>query len=121
MRQRFNKAQFVERVNAGALTSTTLEDRHPSLPGANEPFCTRSQMISYRDPDGNELARAHQYLRPDGTIGASGRPDPKRLYEKGILYGLIKKSNKESAASVQNPTTGEGEPPQGDKTAKDDI
>jgi hypothetical protein len=28
----------------------------------------------------------HQYLQPDGTLGASGQPDPKRLLHDGILY-----------------------------------
>jgi hypothetical protein len=67
-----------------------LEDRHPALPKASEPYCTHSQMISYRDPDNNEVARIHQYLRPDGSIGASGKPDPKRLLHDGTLYRLVK-------------------------------
>ena len=45
-------------------------------------------MVSFLDSDNNELARVHQYLRPDGTIGASGKPDPKRLLEGNILYRL---------------------------------
>lgn len=47
-------------------------------------------MVSYRDNDGNEVARVHQYLRTDGTIGASGKPDPKRLLEGRTLYRLEK-------------------------------
>jgi hypothetical protein len=31
-------------------------------------------------------ASIHRYLRPDGTLGASGRPDPKRLVEGGVKY-----------------------------------
>jgi len=37
-------------------------------------------MIQYRRRDGPTVALAHRYLRVDGTLGASGRPDPKRLY-----------------------------------------
>lgn len=96
MQRRFNEGRYWERLKAGELTATVLEDRHPSLTVAREPHCTRSQMISYRDPVNNtEMARVHQYLRTDGTIGASGRPDPKRLYEGGILYRLTKKHNRE--------------------------
>ena len=29
-----------------------------------------------------------KYLRPDGTIGASGRPDPKALIVEGVMYVL---------------------------------
>jgi hypothetical protein len=51
-------------------------------------------MISYRTKDGKEIARVHQYLRSDGTIAASGKPDPKRLLENGTLYRLEKSKNK---------------------------
>jgi len=86
----FNEGGYWERAQAGDLSMVVLEDRHPSLTLANEPFCTKSQMISYRDGI-LEIARVHQYLRTDGSIGASGRPDPKRLYHDGNLYRLIKK------------------------------
>jgi hypothetical protein len=32
------------------------------------------------------VAVMHQYLRPDGTIGASGQPDPKRLVVEGDVW-----------------------------------
>jgi hypothetical protein len=49
-------------------------------------------MVKYYSQDGEVLALVHQYLRPDGTIGASGKPDPKRLYlTKEILYLPAKK------------------------------
>ena len=55
-------------------------------PKANEPFCTRSQTITYRDRDGRRIAIVHQYLRQDGTLGASGAPDPKKLWQDGVVY-----------------------------------
>jgi hypothetical protein len=94
MQRRFNEGRYLERLQAGELSATVMDDRHPALTVAAEPFCTRSQMISYRDLDGNEIARVHQYLRTDGKLGASGKPDPKRLYEDGILYRLVKKRNR---------------------------
>jgi hypothetical protein len=94
MQRLFNEGGFWERAKSGELTMVTLEHRHPALTAANEPFCTHSQMISYRDSNDNEMARVHQYLRPDGTIGASGKPDPKRLFCDGELYRLVKKPKK---------------------------
>ena len=94
MRQRFNEGRYWERAQIGELRIKEWDSRHPSLPAANEPYCTRSLMLSYLDQDDNEVARVHQYLRPDGTVGASGRPDPKRLYEGGILYRLTKKQDR---------------------------
>lgn len=91
MCKRFNEGNYWQKTKDGDLAAVVIEHRHPSRIEANEPFCTYSQMVSYRDRDGIEIARVHQYLRPDKTIGASGLPDPKRLYEGGILYRLEKK------------------------------
>jgi hypothetical protein len=91
MQKMFNEGGYWEKAKAGELTMVTLEHRHPSLTAANEPFCTFSQMVSYRDTANNEVARVHQYLRTDGTIGASGKPDPKRLFVEGTLFRLLKK------------------------------
>jgi hypothetical protein len=94
MQRMFNEGGFWEKAKSGEFVTVTLEHRHPALTIANEPFCTYSQMISYRDAADNEAARVHQYLRPDGTIGASGKPDPKRLFVKGELYRLHRKPKK---------------------------
>jgi hypothetical protein len=91
MQRRFNEGRYWERAIAGEFKVIVMEHRHPALTAANEPFCTYSQMVSYRDTENNEIARVHQYLRQDGSIGASGRPDPKRLLENGVLYRLLKK------------------------------
>ncbi|MGB9071059.1 MAG: hypothetical protein WCC22_00175 [Terriglobales bacterium] len=90
MRRRFNDGNYWGRAQKGEFSTVVIEDRHPSLTLANEPFCTRSQMVSYRDDSNSEIARVHQYLRPDKSLGASKKPDPKRLLENGILYRLIK-------------------------------
>ena len=91
MQKMFNERSYWEKTKSGEFTAVTLEHRHPSLTAANEPYCTYSQMVSYRDASGNEMARVHQYLRPDGTIGASGKPDPKRLFVDGTLCRLLRK------------------------------
>jgi hypothetical protein len=91
MQKMFNEEGLWEKTKTGELSTVLLEDRHPALTVANEPFCTRSQMVSYRDVSDNEVARVHQYLRTDDTIGASGKPDPKRIFLKGTLYRLVKK------------------------------
>jgi hypothetical protein len=43
-------------------------------------------MIAYYNQQGKKVAIAHQYVKPDGTIGGSGRPDPKWLLEEGVIY-----------------------------------
>ena len=96
LRKLFNE-NYLDRIRAGEIEERVMRGagRHPSLAPANEPFCTQSQQVGYFDRStGQELARAHRYLRPDGTIGASGMPDPKRLFLNGELYRIIKKKNR---------------------------
>jgi len=82
----FNDGQYWEQVKQGTLQSIVVANNHPSSPRANEPVCTRSQYIIYVNTESEKVAGVHQYLRTDGTIGASGRPDPKELLVDGILY-----------------------------------
>lgn len=87
IRQLFNEI-ICPQVIQGELVARVQQDKHPSRTKAKEPFCTRSQLVAYYDAQGMEIARAHQYRRPDGTLGASGKPDPKRIFVNGICYSL---------------------------------
>ncbi len=44
--------------------------------------------MHYYDAKGILIARAHRYLRPNGTLGGSGLPDPKwlRLSDRIIAF-----------------------------------
>ena len=91
MRTIFNEGRYWERVQTGELTMRINRDTHPTRTKAKEPYCTRTQEISILDANGFELARAHRYVRPDGEIGASGKPDPRRAFKDGVMYRLQKK------------------------------
>ena len=81
----FNEGLYWERVQANQLLQS-VESAHPAPPASGQPPGTLSQMIWYFDGL-DRVALVHQYLRPDGTIGASGRPDPKRILLAGeILF-----------------------------------
>jgi hypothetical protein len=82
----FNESEYWQRSKTGDLRAVIIRDGHPSAPKADEPFCTRSQTIIYREPSGQRVAVVRQYLRQDGTLGASGLPDPKKLWRDGIVY-----------------------------------
>jgi hypothetical protein len=94
LRRIFNTGRFWEKAQAGELKQQLLRDGHPAPPAAPVPLCTRSQLISYFTQDGQEVARVHQYLLPDGRIGASGMPDPKRVLHNGILYRLKRQEDR---------------------------
>ncbi len=84
----FNDGGILEKVKNGQATMRVVKDAHPSPPLADEPECTKSQLLAYYDLTGQKLAEAHQYVRPDGTIGASGKPDPKEVLHEGIVHLL---------------------------------
>jgi len=90
MCKRFNEGKYWEQVKSGLLTEHLLESRKSTLL-SSEAVEISSELLSYRDLNGNEVARVHQFRRPDGTLAASGKPDPKRLFEGGVLYRLEKK------------------------------
>ena len=76
------------RAQRGELTLELMAESHPSPPRASLPICTRSQILACFQPDGVKVAIVHQYLRPDGSLGASG-PDPKRLLRNGVLFIVV--------------------------------
>lgn len=92
LRSMFNKENFVGRVRTGEIREVVTHSGEPS-PEIGLPIGTKSQMISYLDASGFELARAHRFLLPDGTIGASGKPDPKRMFKDGKLFRIQKSSD----------------------------
>ena len=85
LRRLFNELGLFEAAQRGEFSIRVKRDGHPSALWVGEPVCTRSQAVGYIDADGREIAVVHQYLRRDGSIGASGRPDPKRLLHNGEL------------------------------------
>lgn len=80
IRNRFNALRLFERLQSGEISQHVKRSRHVDDPAKGEPWCTNSQIAYYYATDGRPLAVVHQYRRPDGTIGASGLPDPKRLF-----------------------------------------
>lgn len=40
---------------------------------------TLSQYVRYKRADGKVVVEGHRYLRPDGSLGAGGKLDPKLL------------------------------------------
>ena len=53
--------------------------------GHHQPKGTRSETIPYFI-DQKLIAVCHQYTLPDGSIGASGKPDPKMLEYQGSQF-----------------------------------
>jgi hypothetical protein len=84
----FNEGRYWERVQEGELVGYPQGNRHPSPPPAFEPYCTVSQSVHYYTRQLKKVAVVHQYLRPDGSLGASHRPDPKAIIVGDVMYVL---------------------------------
>lgn len=89
LRRRFNEGNYADRADAGEFLQVVTRDGHPSQERSGEPYCTRSQIIEYWTHAGQKIATVHRYLRADGTIGASGKLDPKVLVERGVRYRAL--------------------------------
>jgi hypothetical protein len=90
LRQRFNDGNYWDRARYGDLWQRLEEEGHPNPPRSGDPYCTWSQILTYRGDDARQIARVHQYKRPDGTIGGTaGKPDPKELLEGGVVYPVL--------------------------------
>lgn len=87
LRRMFNVGRYYERVLAGEFQATVVRQNRPRRENRQPPG-TRSQTVEYRDADGHLIARVHQYRLRDGSLGASGRPDPLALFHEGIMYIL---------------------------------
>ena len=100
IQEAFNKGQFVQRLTHRQLQQrvfnydTHLNRRQRQALNRTARLetratrCTRSQMVLYYSLDGMPVALVHQYRRPDGTLAASGKPDPKRLFFAGRVIAV---------------------------------
>jgi len=89
IRQEYNAGQYWQKALNGELeTRPARPERHADPEWTLQPYCTMSQTVEYFTLEGIRVARVHQYLRPDGTIGGSGRPDPKWLYVDGLIIAM---------------------------------
>src|SRR6266508_5182610 len=84
LRERFHRGRYLERASAGEFTPVLKDEFNPTSP--DEPPGTRRQTVVYVTQAGQPVFIVHRYLRPDGTIGGRGQPDPKWLLEGDVIY-----------------------------------
>jgi len=86
----FNRV-VLPRIEAKELLEV-VEREGSASPRFGQPPKARSQMVSYWEVAGGKIgtkvAIAHRYILPDGSLGASGKPDPKSVKHEGQLYLL---------------------------------
>jgi hypothetical protein len=87
IRALFNEGKYWMRARNREFTLEYLYNKRASAK-AGQPRGTKSQIIAYINSNGQQVALVHQYLKPDGTLGGSGKPDPKELLEGEVLYKI---------------------------------
>lgn len=80
IRKKFNEGPLLQQIENRELVEIMLRDKLLKSPKSYQgPPGTRTQYIRYTDLNGTIIIEFHRFLRPDGTLGASGKPDPKKL------------------------------------------
>lgn len=85
----FNSSQYPGLIINQRLEKIVLKSKlmqEPNLTQKGLPPGTKSEVIVYRNRAKDLYVKVHQYLLPNGTIGASGKPDPKAMKLNGVMY-----------------------------------
>ena len=88
LRRRFAEGDYLNRALAGEFGCCLTRTKRAR--SRDEPPGTQSVAASYVNESLHCIFLVHFYLRPDGTIGGSGKPDPKWLFVDGVVYVAAK-------------------------------
>lgn len=85
IRDLYRKAGIEARYKRGEL-SLGIRRSRPAPPSAGQPKGTLSETVEFKNRWGMLICIAHPYMRPDGSLGASGKRDPKYLRMGATVY-----------------------------------
>ena len=84
LQDKFNDNEGGYPAKIASLSCVCTYDK-PANPKSRQRPGTRSKIYKYFDGH-NAVMWLHCYERPDGTLGGSGKMDPKRLLVNGVEY-----------------------------------
>lgn len=84
LRDKFNANEGGYPKRMQELRKVTTYDQ-PASPKSGQAIGTRSRIDKYYDSQQLVMV-LHYFLRPDGSLGGSGKYDPKKLLIDGVLY-----------------------------------
>lgn len=89
LRQRFAAGNYLGRADDGEFACCLKKDS--TIRFGHQPAGSRNIAVAYLNHDGHRVFVVHFFLLRDASqwgwrIGASGKPDPKWLYEDGTVY-----------------------------------
>jgi hypothetical protein len=115
MRRRFNDGGYWRRLQQGEFTEHIIsETSEIEFPEILERFPdARSRMTHYRNAASRTIVEVHYYIeRPGGPIIEGMRPDPKLLFEDGMLYHKEKLRNRLRRLEQEARAAEQGDPMQ---------
>jgi hypothetical protein len=80
-------AQLEAKINAGQYTTNPISEKNPDK-NKDFPIGTKSTLFEILNERGERIGTAHAYVLPDGSLGASGRLDPKSILVGNTLHIL---------------------------------
>ena len=89
--QRLFNNHYLRAYERGDLTKIVSRSGKPD-PENNQPIDVKSEIWLLYNNRGDYIAKVHAYVKPDGTLSASGKPDPKELIVGPNRYVLSKVS-----------------------------
>ena len=87
LRRLFN-TYYLESFQRGDLTKVIESSRRPSA-HSNQAIDVKSEIWRLYNRNGDYIAAVHTYVKPDGTLAASGKPDPKEVIIGQNRYVLL--------------------------------
>jgi hypothetical protein len=89
LRRRFAAGTYLQRANEGEFGCCLKGDS--TIRFGHQPAGSRNIAVAYLNSLGHRIFVVHFFLIPDAStwgwrIGASGQPDPKWLFEDGVVY-----------------------------------
>jgi hypothetical protein len=89
IREIFNSSQHPAAIqNREYIEQILSDDPVPAATARRRrwPRGTRSQYVRYLNSRREVMVEVHRFRKPDGTLAASGRPDPKLVRIGNVIY-----------------------------------
>ena len=85
LQRKFNNNEGGYPSQIARLKKRTVYDE-PASPKSGQVPGTRSIVEMYYNAAGQRVMTLHYFLKPDGTLGGSGKMDPKELLVGNAMY-----------------------------------
>src|SRR6266511_3588907 len=106
LRRLFNEGYYIKRLTSQEFTAKSVRCKavHPGNPniGPRIPIGSISQALQLLDANDDLVAEFHRYIRPEGTIGASGQNDPKRIAINNVRFHQEQPGNPQPRCKAGN-------------------